>query len=102
MPKTSEDLLFPEGQGGDTDTTHSQEQAESLRATNTIINYHKINNNILTARTFSLYQYFVHKLEFLYRIVLHSYNVIMPVSPPNIFPIWFRTRIIGNKTRNFC
>jgi hypothetical protein len=38
MPKTSDDILFTEGKGGDTDTTLSQEQAESLRATNTTIN----------------------------------------------------------------
>jgi hypothetical protein len=38
MPKTSEDLLFTEGQSGDTVTTLSRNQAESLRATNTVIN----------------------------------------------------------------
>ena len=47
-----------------------------------------------------MYQYIVHKLEFLLLEVLYLYlilpNVILPVSPPSIFLIWFRNRIIGN------
>ena len=30
------------------------------------------------------------------KFLLYTPNVILPVSPPTIFPIWFRTRIIGN------
>jgi hypothetical protein len=38
MPKTSEDILSKEGQSGDTNTTLSQKQAESLSTINTVIN----------------------------------------------------------------
>ena len=47
-----------------------------------------------------MYQYIAHKLEFLSLEVLNLRqivpNVILPVSRPSIFVIWFRTRITGN------
>jgi hypothetical protein len=49
-----------------------------------------------------MYQYTVHKANFFLLEVLISYfilpNVNLPVSPPSIFLIWFRTRIIGTKS----
>jgi hypothetical protein len=99
MPEASEDFLFTGGQSGDTATTLSQEQVESLRATNS----HKLTNNSLAVRTLSLYQYAVHRLEFLLLEVLNLFlilrNVILSVSPPSISLIWFRTRIIGNNMK---
>jgi hypothetical protein len=61
---------------------------------------HKLNTNNLEVRTPITYQYLVHKAELLLLEVLNLYstlpNVILPVSLPSIFLIWFRTRIIGN------
>jgi len=60
---------------------------------------HKLYNN-LGAGTLQMYQYILHKAEFLLLEFLNLYfilpNLILPVCPPNIFLTWCRTRIIGN------
>jgi hypothetical protein len=64
-------------------------------------NSHKLDYN-LKVRTLLMYQYTVHEANFCLLEVLISYfippNVNFPVSPPSIYLIWFRTRIIGNKS----
>jgi len=60
--------------------------------------FQKLNN--FEDGTLLMYQYTVHKLEFLLLEALNLNlilpNVILPVSPPSISLIWFRTTIIGN------
>jgi len=61
---------------------------------------HKITTKNLAVRTLPIYKYIAHKEEFLLLEVLNLYNilpnVILAVSPPSIFLIRFRTRIIRN------
>jgi len=66
----------------------AKSRPESLRMTNT---FQKLNN--FEDGTFPMYQYTVHKLEFVLPEALNLYlilpNVISPVSPPSISLIWF-------------
>ena len=53
---------------------------------------HKLNTSNLQVHTLIVYQYIAHK-----RIsLLYSSHVILPISPPSVYLIWLRTRIIGN------
>jgi hypothetical protein len=64
---------------------------------------HKRSSNNPEVCTLPMYQYIVHRQEFLSLEVLNLYlilpNVILPFPLPNISPIFFRIRIIGNTSK---
>jgi len=77
----------------------SQPLAKSRPSSSCEKHCHKLNKS-LDVRTIPLYQYIVDNLEFLFLEVQNLYlilpNVILPASSLSIYPIWFRTRVIGN------
>jgi hypothetical protein len=71
-----------------------QPKLKACRVASPNIHNHKLNTSNLEVHTLTMYQYIVHKQISL----LYSSHVTLPISPPSIFLIWLRTRIIGNKT----
>jgi hypothetical protein len=63
------------------------------------INNEQLNTDNLAVRTRTVHRHIWHKTEFFCSkswIYFILPNVILPVSPPSIFLIWFRTRFIRN------
>jgi len=89
-------FLFRGGQSGERSQLLVKSR-QSLCVTNTVINFTTTTTILKYAPSQCTVQYqpgilFARSPKFL----LHFPNVILPVSPPNIFLVWFRTRIIGS------